>query len=127
MKGWVYHLQLLLALASAVILRSESRGNHGHILLSPTRYSPNLEGQVPAFISHRNRVARLYPQALGSLFVASFFSQGYGGGIPHATTQDNPESITCPPFITSGRTAYRSPPPTVPLLSRAYLLLRKRA
>jgi hypothetical protein len=26
---------------------------------------PNLEGQVPAFISPRNRVAQLYQQALG--------------------------------------------------------------
>jgi hypothetical protein len=26
-------------------------------------------------------MARLYPQALGSLFVASYDSQGYGGGI----------------------------------------------
>jgi hypothetical protein len=41
--------------------------------------SPNLEGQVPVFISPGNRVARLYPQALGSLFVASYVSQGYGG------------------------------------------------
>jgi hypothetical protein len=41
----------------------------------------NLEGQVPVFISPRNRVARLYPQALGSLYVASYDSQGYGGGI----------------------------------------------
>jgi hypothetical protein len=31
--------------------------------------------------SPRNRVAQLYPQALGSLFVASYDSQGYGGGI----------------------------------------------
>jgi hypothetical protein len=30
---------------------------------------PNLEGQVPVFISPRNRVAQLYPQALGSLFL----------------------------------------------------------
>jgi hypothetical protein len=29
----------------------------------------------------RNRVAQLYPQTLGSLFVASYDSQGYGGGI----------------------------------------------
>jgi hypothetical protein len=28
--------------------------------------SPNLEGQVPVFISPRNRVAQLYPRALGS-------------------------------------------------------------
>jgi hypothetical protein len=42
---------------------------------------PNLESQVPVFISHRNRVARLYPQTPGSLFIASYDSQGYGGGI----------------------------------------------
>jgi hypothetical protein len=28
-----------------------------------------------------DRVAQLYPQALGSLFIASYDSQGYGGGI----------------------------------------------
>jgi hypothetical protein len=43
--------------------------------------SPNLEGQVPIFISPRNRVAKLYPQELGFLFVASYDSQGYSGGI----------------------------------------------
>jgi hypothetical protein len=32
---------------------------------------PNLEGQVPIFISHRYRLARLYPQALGSFYVVS--------------------------------------------------------
>jgi hypothetical protein len=29
--------------------------------------SPNLEGQVPVFISPRNRAAQFYPRALGSL------------------------------------------------------------
>jgi hypothetical protein len=58
-RGWVYRLQLLLVLASAVIFRSESRGTHDHILLSQIQDSPNLEGQVPVFISPRNRVARL--------------------------------------------------------------------
>jgi hypothetical protein len=29
--------------------------------------SPNLEGEVPVFISPRNRVAQLYPRTLGSL------------------------------------------------------------
>jgi hypothetical protein len=28
--------------------------------------SPNFEGQVPVFMSPRNRVAQLYPRALGS-------------------------------------------------------------
>jgi hypothetical protein len=74
MRGWVCRLQLLLIFASAVIFMSESRGTHDHILLSQIRGSP-------VFIFPRNRVAQLYPQALGSLFVASYDSQGYGGGI----------------------------------------------
>jgi hypothetical protein len=77
----VYRLQFLLVLASAVILGFESRGTRNHILLSQFQDFPNLEGQVPIFISPRNRVAQLYPQALGFLFVASYDSQGYGGGI----------------------------------------------
>jgi hypothetical protein len=46
-RGWICHLQFLLGLASAVILRSEPRGTRDHILLSHIRDSPNLEGQVP--------------------------------------------------------------------------------
>jgi hypothetical protein len=61
-RGWACRLQLLLALASSVILRSESRGTHDHILLSQIRDSPHLEDQVPVFISPMNRVARLYPR-----------------------------------------------------------------
>jgi hypothetical protein len=77
----VCRLQLFLAFASAVTLGSESRGTHDHILLSQILDSPNLEGQVHVFISPRNRVAQLYPQALGSFFVAFYDSKGYGGGI----------------------------------------------
>jgi hypothetical protein len=47
----------------------------------------NLEGQVPVFISPRNRVAELDPRALGSLFFASYDSQGlrwrYSNPPPH--------------------------------------------
>jgi hypothetical protein len=71
MRGWVYCLQLLLVLTSAVILRSESCGTDNRILLSQIRDSPNLEGQVPVFISPRNRVVLLYPQALSSLLLTS--------------------------------------------------------
>jgi hypothetical protein len=49
-----------------------------------------LEGQVPVFQFHRNTVARFYLQALGSFFIASYDSQGYGGGIrprPHMGRQ----------------------------------------
>jgi hypothetical protein len=62
-RGWSCRLQLLLVLASAVILRLESSGTHDHILVSQIRDSPNLEGQVPVFISPRMKIARLYPQA----------------------------------------------------------------
>jgi hypothetical protein len=79
MRVWVCRLQFLLVLDSAVILRSESRGTHDHILLSQIGDSHNLEGQVPLFISPRSTVAQLYPQALGYLFVPSYDSQGYGG------------------------------------------------
>jgi DNA polymerase III psi subunit len=81
MTGWVCRLQLLLALASPVILMSESRGTHDHILLSQIQDSLNLEGQVLVFISPRNRVAQLYTQALCSLFVVSYDSQCYSGRI----------------------------------------------
>jgi hypothetical protein len=44
MRRWVCRIQLLLGFASAVILKSESRGIYDHILLSRIRDSPNLEG-----------------------------------------------------------------------------------
>jgi hypothetical protein len=77
----VCRLQLLLVLANAVILRSESLGTHHRNLEPQIRDFLYLEGQVPVFISPRNRVAQLYTQPLGSLFVVSYDSQGYGGGI----------------------------------------------
>jgi hypothetical protein len=55
-RGWVCSLQLLLALSSAVIPTSGS-----HILLSQIRDSPNLEAQVPVFISPRATVEVLDP------------------------------------------------------------------
>jgi hypothetical protein len=60
-RGWVCHLQLLLVLANAVILRSEFCGSHDHILLSQIRDSPNLEGQVPMFTSPRHWFPFLSP------------------------------------------------------------------
>jgi hypothetical protein len=43
--------------------------------------TPNLEDRVPLCMSPIDRVAQLYPQAHGSLFVAFYDSRGYGGGI----------------------------------------------
>jgi hypothetical protein len=46
--------------------------------MSQVRVFLNLEDQVPVVIAPRNRVTQLYPQARGSLFVASYDSHGYG-------------------------------------------------
>jgi hypothetical protein len=79
-RGWVCRLQLLLVLASAVILRSESCGTRAYFTVSDSRLSQPGELGPHIYIP-RSRVARLYLQALGSLFVTSYGSQGHGGGI----------------------------------------------
>jgi hypothetical protein len=85
-RGQVCNLLFLLVLSSAVPLDSESRGTQEHILLSKFSRLPNLEGQFPVFISTRNRVTQINPRALGTPSVASYDSQGYGGGIlTHST------------------------------------------
>jgi hypothetical protein len=73
-----FSFQLNTCFHSPYVTPSLMRGwvCHDHILLSQNRDSRNLEGQVPVFISSRNRVSQLYPQALSSLFVASYDSQG---------------------------------------------------
>jgi hypothetical protein len=80
-RGWVCRFNCCWSTPAQSFSGLTSCGTHDHILLSQIRDSPNLEGQVPVFISPRNRVVWLYRQALGSLFVASYDSQGYGGGI----------------------------------------------
>jgi hypothetical protein len=42
---------------------------------------PTWRARSLVFISPRNRMAQIYPQALGPLFFASYYSQGYDGGI----------------------------------------------
>jgi hypothetical protein len=54
-RSRVCSFQFLPGIASAAFLRSESHGTHDHILLSQIWDSPNLEGQVPIFISHRSQ------------------------------------------------------------------------
>jgi hypothetical protein len=59
-RGWVCHLQLLLALTSEFILRSESHRTHDHIFTLSDLRLLQPEAQVPIFISPRNRVGPSY-------------------------------------------------------------------
>jgi hypothetical protein len=80
-RGRVCNLLLLLGLASAVSLGSESRGTQDHILLSHFFRNPNLEGQVLVFIPPKEQGVPVLPPEHGSLSAAPYDSQGYGGGI----------------------------------------------
>jgi hypothetical protein len=80
-RGWVCRLQFMVVLASAVILESNSRGTHGHILRSQIRDSLKLEGHVPVFISTMNRVAQ-FLKCL-SLMLRPTVSQSVYLGIKH--------------------------------------------
>jgi hypothetical protein len=81
-RGWACNLpiQFLLRLARAVTLGSKSSRTNDHILLYQLRLS-QPGGPGPCIYIPRNRVAQLYPRTLDSLFVTSYDSQGYGGGI----------------------------------------------
>jgi hypothetical protein len=45
------------------------------------RPTPQSGGSGPCIYTPKNRVAQLHPQARGSLSIAFYDSQGYGGGI----------------------------------------------
>jgi hypothetical protein len=55
----------------STVSQPKSCRTRDHILLSYLGI-PNVEGQVPVFISRWNSVAQLYPQARGYLYVASY-------------------------------------------------------
>jgi hypothetical protein len=89
---------------------------------------PNLKGQVPVFTSPWNRMAQLYPQALGFLRVASYNSQGYSEGIQtclHKSSLlvaaylifwERPANTQWTPYVASGQTAQTAPLTTLLLL-----------
>jgi hypothetical protein len=60
MRGWVCRLQLLLVLASLVILRSECRGTHDYILLSQIRDSPKPGEPSPRFYIPKEQGSRFH-------------------------------------------------------------------
>jgi hypothetical protein len=123
-RGWVYRLQLLLALASAYILGSESLRTHDHILLFHIRVSLNLEARSPYLYPPGTWCPSYNPQALGSLFVASYDSQGYGGGI--RPRLHNLEGKSAMPWrINSRSIEYKKPPQQCHHFLRSYSLPRR--
>jgi hypothetical protein len=89
--------------------RSKSHRPHDHILLSHLRH-PNMEAQVPIFISPRNRMVRLYSRALGSLVIASYDSQGYSRCFLTGlhTGHSQLTLTTGPRYIVQARTAQKT-------------------
>jgi hypothetical protein len=132
----VCRLQLLLALASAVILGSESRRTRDHILLSQIRDYPNMEGQVPVFISPRNRVAQLYsrhwvpfssPPTTSRATVDVFESASTRGSTIYCwiLSESCPVMAAGPRYIALARMAQKAPIPAVTLLLLEYSLSRQ--
>jgi hypothetical protein len=87
-----------------------------HFTVSDLRL-PQPEGPGPVFIPPSNKVAWFYPRALGSLFVTSYDSLGYGGGIhPRLQTGElNSQNNDWVLIRTAAYIAYRHP--------REYLLI----
>jgi hypothetical protein len=89
------------------LFRSEFHGIHDHISLSQIWDSPNLEDQVPVLClySPRNRVARLYLQALfpfSRLLRLPELRWKYSTRPPHGVASkdriDSMELVICQPF-----------------------------
>jgi hypothetical protein len=82
-RGWVCNLlvQLLLGLARAATVGSESHRSHDYILVS------HLRLQFPVFISPQEQVGPVKPPSAEFPFVAPYDSQGYGGVFQPASTR----------------------------------------
>jgi hypothetical protein len=81
-RGWVCNLlvQSLLGLARAVTPGSKSLRTHDHILLSHLRL-PQPGGPGPRIYIPQEQGGPVIPPGTGFPFVASYDSQGCGGGI----------------------------------------------
>jgi hypothetical protein len=66
----------MLGFASAVLLGSEFRVAQDHILFFEFFILPQPGGPGPYMYIPRNGVVHLYPQTLGSIFIASCDYQG---------------------------------------------------
>jgi hypothetical protein len=93
-------------------------------------HSPYITSSLTrGWICHLQRLV-----VLASAFTLWFVSRGTRDHILLSQIRDfhfcrllRLSGLRCPPFITSGSTESKSPPPTIPLSLRAYSLLRKCA
>jgi hypothetical protein len=81
-RGWVCNLlvQLFLVLSRTITLGAKSRRIHDHILLSHLRL-PQPGGPGPHIYIPQEQGGPVIPPGTGFRFVASYDSQGCGGGI----------------------------------------------
>jgi hypothetical protein len=73
-RGRVCSFQLLLASPAESYLSLSPAGLMAIFYCLNIETPPNLAGQVPVFISHRNRVAQLHPQTLGLSNLFTYYS-----------------------------------------------------
>jgi hypothetical protein len=80
-RGWVRNLlvQLLMGLARAVNLGPKSRRAHDHIILS-FETPPTWRARSP-YLYPQEQGGPVIPLVTWFPFVASYYSQGYGGGV----------------------------------------------
>jgi hypothetical protein len=88
-------------------LNSPSRSEPVTILYSQLRL-PQPGGLGSRIYIPRNRVAQLYPRALGSLYVVSCGSQGYGGGTRPCIIAFRNRMVQAKVKVTLRRTASQS-------------------
>jgi hypothetical protein len=81
-RGWICNIliQLFLVLPRAVTLGSKSRRTHDHLLLSHLRL-PQPGGPGPCIYIPQKQGGPVISPGTGFPFVASYDSQGCGGGI----------------------------------------------
>jgi hypothetical protein len=103
-RSWVSTFQFLPGIASAQPFSDLSpTGLMSIVFCLYFSDSPNQEGQVPIFISPRNRVAQLYPRALGYCShiqqvtvrqIPSWDAASYSSGEEFPTFYGNPDERT---------------------------------
>jgi hypothetical protein len=93
MRGWVSRLQLLLVLVSAVILRSESLGTHGHILRSQIQTPPTWRTTSPYVYPPGTGWLSYTPQHWVHFSLTPTSRRGTVGVFEPASTRQDSESV----------------------------------